>query len=60
MLNKISLNLGIVILSFLAILRIIWSNARYSSPYTSLDWTSIVFLVLLILFCMYREYVRPT
>lgn len=60
MLDKISLNIGIAILGFLAILRIVWSNARYSSPYTPLDWTSIVFFVLLILFCIYRESVKRT
>lgn len=55
MLDKISLNIGIAILSGLAIIYVIWSNYRYSTAYTSLDWISIVFLILLILLCIYRE-----
>lgn len=56
MLSKISLNVGVAIMSLLAILINIWNHYQYSFTYTRSDWITIALYLLIILFSLYREH----
>lgn len=56
MLNKISLNIGVAILSVIVILSMFWNHYRYSATYTLFDWISIAILILIVVLALYKEY----
>lgn len=56
MLNKISLNIGVAILSVIVILSMLWNHYSYSATYTLFDWISIALLILIVVLALYKEY----